>query len=150
MAFRFRLQKVLEVRERIEENRRKDLRTAMELYQAELQRLTALRRKHEEVQSDFGERMRAGIAPYEAVIYQNYFRRSRQEIADQNGRIAKSKLQVDEKRKAYVQSRKERQVIERFKERRFDEYRIEEERTQNKLLNELGVIAFNRPEESPP
>ncbi|MBI2058806.1 MAG: flagellar export protein FliJ [Nitrospirae bacterium] len=148
MPFRFRLQKVLEVRERIEENRRKELRTAMELYQAELQRLTALRRKHEEVQADFDERMRTGFVPYEGVIYQNYFRRSRQEIADQNGRIAKSKLNVDEKRKAYIQSRKEKQVIERFKERRFEEYRVEEERSQNKLLNELGVIAFNRPEES--
>lgn len=149
MPFRYRLQKVLEVRGRVEDGRRKELRSAQEAYRGQLDRLHGLRMRHMNVQHEWSARLEKGITPYEAMLYQSFFQHSRRDVETQSERAGHAKLVVDERRRAFVEARQQREVIEKFKERKYHEYVREEERRLNNLLNELGVIAYNKAEETP-
>jgi flagellar export protein FliJ len=116
----------------------------MERYQKEVGRLEGLRRRHAEAQIDWDARLQTGITPQEAMIYQNFFQRSRRDIEGQDEKATRAKLVVDEKRKEYVRARQGKQVLEKLKERRLAEHRVEEERVQHRQLTELGLISHSK------
>ncbi|MBI2889372.1 MAG: flagellar export protein FliJ [Nitrospirae bacterium] len=147
MPFRFRLQKVLEIRVRVEERRQKELREAADALQRETDKQAGYMRHHEEALQEWGTLQQKGSSAYLALLFQHFLARSRERMREQDQRIRKTKLVVDERRAAYVRARKERMALDRLKERRLFEFMKEEEVRQNRLLDELGVIAYNREDE---
>jgi flagellar FliJ protein len=140
--FAFRLQRVLDIRSRIRDERRQELGAR----QAELQREEALLAELE------AELLLARIeegGTYSASELQMvgaYAIRLRSQIERQLVRIEGAKQAVEEARARYIEATKDTQVLEKLREKRREEYTQEVLLEEGRNLDEVAVQRFKRGE----
>lgn len=140
--FAFRLQRVLDIRSRIRDERRQELGAR----QAELQREEALLAELE------AELLLARIeegGTYSASELQMvgaYAIRLRSQIERQLVRIEGAKQAVEEARVRYIEATKDTQVLEKLREKRREEYTQEVLLEEGRNLDEVAVQRFKRGE----
>lgn len=138
--FKFRLQKVLEHRSSIEEDRKiaLALRNA-ELLEAE-QILQKLLIEQESVV------MREGVIITAEELHQlsNYAGALRERIANQREIINERREAVLEAQAAYIAAKQDREVLEKVKIRQKEEHEKHIEKEQEKFLDELTVMRSGR------
>ncbi|MBM7559653.1 flagellar export protein FliJ [Marinitoga litoralis] len=145
MRFHFNLERLKNLRERLEEDAKRIFLEA-----------TAERIKAEEALVEINERIKEENRNYLKQISQNLI--SIQEIQQWRayleslekerirlGEIYREKLAIEEeKRQKYLEARKERVILEKLKERKFEEYKIEYQREENRNLDEIGIQMYYR------
>jgi flagellar FliJ protein len=145
MRFHFNLERLKKLRERLEEDAKRIFLEA-----------TAERIKAEEALVEINERIKEENRNYLKQISQNLI--SIQEIQQWRayleslekerirlGEIYREKLAIEEeKRQKYLEARKERVILEKLKERKFEEYKIEYQREENRNLDEIGIQMYYR------
>lgn len=141
--FRFRLQTVLDHRDRIERDKQRLLAlTQRELFEAE----TRLQEKRDDYERT-GEELRAKHAELDAAGLYNYYAhmdfvlRAIREIEVQ---VAVLALDVERAKGALLAARKDRKILETLKDRRRATFENEQAANEQKLLDDLNARRHGR------
>lgn len=145
--FEFRLQKLLEIRQRKEEQEKLELAKASGAYQYVLG-------KKEKILANLGEKRKElskKKGKLNLVELQNYDRM----VKDADLVIRKLDVEIEEKRKImqkhidkYAELKKERRVVELLKEKAYKRYEEEAGKEEQKFIDEIGKDLFTKNKEN--
>jgi flagellar FliJ protein len=142
--FKFKLETVLKVKIRVEDLRKRELRLA------EIQRDQAhkqlLLRQAEVTQTldNFREDLKRRIDVRQAVNYERFLRWLNKQVELAAAHLEQCQRQVAEARNKLIEAAKERQILEKLKEKEYEAYKREEQRLEDQFLDELGTGNFIR------
>lgn len=133
--FKFRLQRILDIREQIRDEARQELAVRN---QALAEQVSVLRGLQEEL-------LRLDLQPNgilsagELVLNGAYSERVKQLIKQQLVRIEEAKAAVEQAREHYIQANKDAKALEMLKEKKRDLYNEEVLKEESNQLDELAV-----------
>ena len=133
----FRFQRILELKERVEEVRRAALGevvATLELERRQLENLDGVRRLY----SRAGPPADGAVDPGLLALGSHYGLRLEREISEKQERLRQADLVVDERRGELLVATKERRVFEILKERAEETHRREGRRQERIWLDEVG------------
>jgi len=139
--FRFRLQRILDIREQIRDELRQELVRKNLARDHELRVLAELEEESLRVMIQEGGTYSAS----ELVMFGDYRLRLKVRIEEQQGRVAVAVQEADEAKARYVEASKEAKALEMLRQKRkaeHDEQALKEEGAQ---LDELAVQRAPRP-----
>jgi flagellar protein FliJ len=142
--FEFRLQKVMETTHAREEMQKKELALALadvERNEAMLERM--LDKLAEELEAFSGRRNSGSIKVCELSQYASYTDKLLGEINRQRQEIVKLAELVDEHRRKLLEITKDKKILERLKEKRYEEYRLKLRQVEQKFMDELSARSFH-------
>ena len=138
--FRFRLQKVLEVRESDKKDKKRGLAfRAKELAEAEAHQQSLID-EHDLVKIADG--MIGSMA--EVALVGSYQEKLREELEEQEKIVQQAIEAVNKAREAYIDSAKEVGALESVKTVRQEEHNYDEHRKDRKGLNEVAIQRYHR------
>ena len=144
----FRFQRILELKERVEQTRKAALGeavAAMEVQRGQLASLVDAKKMHTAApRAESGKAVDAGLLALDA----SYGQRLEREIGEQFEEVRQSDVVVDERRTHLLAASKERRVFEILKERVVNEYRRERRRQEKIELDETGAKLHQRREQA--
>ena len=142
--FRFRFQRVLELKESVEESRKIALGEAVEVLnreQLQLDRLQQTRQLYLEASRGApAARLDSPLLGLNA----SYLQRLQREIEEQKGHIGQVEAIVAERRERLLEATKERRVYEILKEKALEAHRKEQQRQERIQLDEVGEQLYAR------
>jgi flagellar FliJ protein len=144
-AFRFRLERIRSVRERVEEQAREDLAASLAL---RLKGEGMLRAAEAELQAAQDTRRIAGTAGAasgtDLVAAQAYVEHAERRRQARMLDLDRCDAEVDARREALLQAAKDRQALERLKERKRQEHEVEAQRVAGIALDEMSLNMHRR------
>jgi flagellar FliJ protein len=136
--FNFRLQRVTEVRQRVEKERQRELALSQGKLKSEELRLQEIsedaERSHAGLRQALGQQKNAG----HLLALDCWLSRQLQELEAQAERTREQQDAVEQDRGALIQASKERKVLDKLKERRRAEHRAKVQRAEQIFLDEIG------------
>ena len=142
--FSFRFQRLLELKQRKEDQRKAELGEVMAIFNRELDQIASLKRS-------FGSYRRASLAlPDQRLdasllgINASYLLRLQREIGEQQEHIDRIESMVEDKRGKLLEATRERRVYEILKERAEEEHKRETMRQERIQLDEIGEQLYVR------
>ena len=133
--FRFRLEKVLQYRQTIQSERKKELMIANNELLEEQERLARLETSL--MQNEMAARKPMAVA--EVSLFSQYSTRLRKEIEHQKVYVEAAEVKAEEARKVYVEAAKDAESLEKLKDKKREEYRDYLEKEHEKFLDELTI-----------
>ena len=140
--FDFRLERFLNVKEQIEDQKEMEYATALRQVEEEKARLKELEESKERTVQDLRKSVSKKIAPIEIRRYNNSIERLKIMIAQQIERLETAKLIAEDKRLELVEAMKERKAIEIVKESAYEEYVTKEDRVTRRTTDELTSYKY--------
>ncbi|MFA6109446.1 MAG: flagellar export protein FliJ [Candidatus Latescibacterota bacterium] len=136
--FRFRFQRILEVKERIEEARRIALGEATAVLNRERDRLEALHQIRRRYRQASAVLTAAPLDPGFLSLNVGYLQRLQREIGEQEERIRQVEVVVEERRQRLLAASRDRRTYEILKEKALEAHREEQLRRERMQLDEVG------------
>ncbi len=128
--FTFRLQTLLDLREAREKEIQGELARLVGIQNQERVRQQEIQEGINRERQDFSEKMRKGeFRPREALLYEKFVDVSRRAIGVAEDRIQSMEPEVNRVREKLVDARREKRVVEKLKERKYEEYQYRVNRT---------------------
>jgi flagellar protein FliJ len=138
--FRFRLERVLELRVRAEEQATEELAAQM----AERERWAAKLREATRRLEDARTSQPSGGDATAFMAHQSYVERAEREQEAAELDLSRQDAEVDARRVALQHAARERQVLEKLKEKQEAAYRLEADRREGAELDELALSRHRR------
>ena len=137
--FKYSLQSVLTLKEKIEDAKKKELGEANKQYEYEVVKKNQLVQIEKDVCGDIrNEKLTKKevdiIYIKQANTYMNIIKTR---IKDQEEAVCSAKIEVENKREELVDCVKERKILENLKEIHFEEYLVEESRIEQRAVDEV-------------
>lgn len=147
MKFKFPLQKVLEHRKIKEDLAQKDFQEALNLLNS-LQATLAQQEKalHESHERAYGLQRQGGAQGPALMQVQEFQRGQTILIRKQTEKIEKQNTVVEEKREILRQAAVETKVMDRLREKKFEEFRHEVNQQEQREADEQSVLRYQTPE----
>ena len=143
--FIYRLQKVLELKEKQEEEEKEKLAKLMEQENYERQVKAQLEQKLLDVQAVLRQKQAAGTLNVEELrFYPGHIKNIKNQIRNQELRLRELAIRIKEQRNALMKAAQERQTYEKHKEKSQEEWQAEMDRAEAIMLDELATINFAR------
>ncbi|MEW6427006.1 MAG: flagellar export protein FliJ [Thermodesulfobacteriota bacterium] len=146
MAYRFKLQVLLNYRQNLEEQAQLRLGREQRLLLDQIARLEELGERRRSVVADFERRKRQ---PFDSAVFSLYLETIATIDGDserQRRTIEAQKRTVEEARRELLARRQERKIMDRLRQQDFDRYRGEEQRREFAAGDEQAVLRFGRGE----
>ena len=138
--FEFRLDKVLDYRKKVEEEKLRELGKAKHALREAEHKVSGLknhqREQIEELRKTDFDNM------YMRILYDHYLFRIRNELSLAKDEVNKKSIGVDKKREEVIESSKPRKAVEKLKERRIEEHAHARGRWEQKLYDESAKHRF--------
>jgi len=144
--FNFRFQRILKIKERMEEARKIALGKVIAVLNLEQERLADLEQTRMLYRQGGQELLALQLDPSLLSLNVSYLQRLQREIQEQRMRIQQVEKAVEEKRQELMEATKERRVYEILKERAVEDYRREQKRQERIMLDEVGGQLYMRRE----
>jgi flagellar FliJ protein len=143
--FVYRLQKVLEFKEKQEDEEKEKLAKLMEQQEYERQVKAQLEQKLVDVQAVLRQKQAAGTLDVEELrFYPGHIKNIKNQIKNQELRLRELAIRIKEQRNALMKAAMERQVYEKHREKCQEEWQAEVDRAEAIMLDELATINFAR------
>jgi flagellar FliJ protein len=144
MAFKFRLQRVLQVKE-LRENLLKDkLSEAARLYNAEQGVLKEQERMYQGAMDQLRSRLNNLPSAEDVAYYHNYMQGLSSRQKRQRSRVEEVRKDLDKATADLVKASKERKAIERLKERYHLRYKKEAEGREQNQIDEIALNLYRK------
>lgn len=143
--YSFRLQRVLDIKEVIQQIRERELANALNVLESEQLVLDSHREKLQTYQDEIRGRKRLSI--FEMRFYSSYLTLLIFEIQRQINRISECEREVENSKKKLEWAYKERQAIENLKQRTREEYLRDFDKDQQIQGDEISLSKYFLPEE---
>lgn len=143
--FRFRLQTVLEYKQRREEEEQRELAKKKEILAKEEKRLRSLQRLQETRRQELAEKSAKGdLNVDELRMYHEHQKKMARDIAHQNVRVQQAQADMEFQRQKLLQASKEKKTYEKLKEKHHQAFVAEVEAEEAKLIDEIATTKFDR------
>ena len=146
--FNFRLERVRALRERFEDQAREELAASLSV---RLKGEAMLRAASETYTRAQDTRRRTGgveVSGQDLLASQAYIERASRLRQAAELELDRRDAEVDARRTALVAASRDRQVLERLRERRLADHKRETERVEAGLLDEMAIVTHRRQEAS--
>ncbi len=139
-AFNFSLQKVLDIREMVEDTKAMDLQKAQAETELEQQKLSQVQtEKSDLVQGSRRTDDGGSITIQELSNRTAYADQLTEKIEQQGEAVATSQVKTDEQRQVYIKASKDKMVMEKLKEHHHEAYRKKINQDQVKVESEIAA-----------
>lgn len=140
--FQYRLQKVLDFRQRKEDKLKSELAAAIRTRDAEVAALSALSEKRGKAQKALEGHLRNGDIA-EIQFANQFIENLARKIDTQNAIVAKANQEVEVIRNQLTVAAKERKIMEKHKEKKHEEWKEEEKRLEAKWMDEMATTIYH-------
>lgn len=143
--FKFRLQKLLEIRVKKEDLAKQAFSKAQKQLEMEIAKKESLIHDLAKEQNNLKEKRKSGsLVSSEEASYKSYFIRLNNMITDQQLTINQTMNEVEKRREELIEASKEKKVLESLKEKKYEEYLFEANMEEQKFLDELATMGSSR------
>ena len=142
--FQFRLERVRALRERAEEQAQEELANSLAIRLKGEAMLRAAAENVDEARDHLRQRSMTDLSGADLIALQAYTERSERARESAALELDRREAEVDARRSALTQRSQERQVLERLKERRAEDHRLESERRESAVLDEMALSIHRR------
>ena len=139
MAGPFKLQSVLNYRQRLEDQAQQVLTQTL---QQQVQLQEQLKQYQQQINScdaDLQVRQQEGLSIAELTMYEDQIGHLRRMISDCQRQLVLVQKQVESDREELLKAARERQIMEKLKEKQDAEYRRELDRKEREMLDEISL-----------
>lgn len=146
IRFQFRLQRVLELRKRKEEEKERELAHLKKMLNEAEEFLEELKNESSKVSEAIGrlhQNERQSLDMQELLRYYDYLERMQRDIVSQIDAIETIIVNINRKRQELVEASKERQIIEKLKENKYKKFKDYVDQWENRFIDEMGTVNFN-------
>lgn len=144
--FKYRLEPILTLKEKLEDSKKRELGLAYQSYEqvnAEKEELVkAKEQAYEEVKNQSHEK----IDVQQLKQFRYYMHYMNQAIDLKTKEVERAANILEAKREALIAAVKERKILENLKDIHLEEYREEEKRKENSVLDEIVTYKYNSSE----
>jgi len=140
--FNFRLQRVLDVKNTIEEVKRRDFLAAHNKYQNEVAQLQKYLNTLEKYQSELYEVEKRGLDIQHINLFYRFFHSLSYQISYQHRMIELAGEEREKRRMFLIEAVKERKILEQLKQRRFDQFLFEVSKEEQFNIDEISGGKF--------
>ena len=143
--FNFSLQKLLDIREAKETEIKHELMKVLGIQNRERILQEDLRSNITKYESEYSEKLKKGIcSPEEAMLLMRYVDAARNAIIEAQRRIDDMQPAIDEIRGRLVIASRDKKIVEKLKERKFEEYMYEFNRELAKENDDTNQKLYQR------
>ena len=143
--FKFRLQAVLDQRERLEKNAKTTYAEAQQAVQKAEVLLAELNDVRAALLAEVAEQRRsANFDPLEAKLYQDYLKTIVDCIRDQEAYVRELQIDAEAMRLNLVGASANRKVIDKIKERDLSAHKVQAIRADQAAIDELATMRYRR------
>lgn len=148
--FEFKLQKVMETTKTREELRKRELAKALVVFAQNESLLEAMLERLEEQIEEYNTRkLKPSMTASDLINFSHYTEKLLTDIQHQKKTIEDLAEKVRQHREKLIEITKDKKILERLKERRYEEYRKKLRSMEQKFMDELSIRAYqNGKEES--
>jgi len=136
-AYKFRLQKLLNYKVSIEEEKKNELNKASKRLEEEKNKLLAVKQKLNEMNSTFHEKTSLGMSVNELKLLANYIDYYKRSIKEQKIKIRMAEDYLSTCRGELIKATQEKKMVEKLKEIDYGKYLYEEQKKEEKLVDDL-------------
>ena len=139
--YTFNMQTVLDHRQFIEDQLKKDLAEIRQQVMAAQQQMKLLKRKEMDTRTALKQEQAEGVSSDQVVAYHAYLKRLSDRIARQMTVIDEIRERESKKQDALLEAMKKRQILEKLKDQSLDRYN---QMKLKKEMNFIDEVAINR------
>jgi flagellar FliJ protein len=143
-VFKFRLQKVLEMREQREKLLSRQYNELLMQLEHERRLLLELQQLQAERREELAKKQRGAVEVHEVMNYFTYLEALAERIEEQVLRVREAEERAEEARQELLRASQERKAVEKLKEQQYDAWRKEQLRVEGVFLDEMASSRFNR------
>ncbi len=144
MAFKFRLQAVLDIAQRLQDQKAQALAEAQARHQSELARLHSVIQDQERKRLDLLEVQQAGVLDLQSIQWGlDYLGILATQEVERREEVTKAQEAIDEARKELMIAAQKVQVLEKLKARVKDEYQHKLDKVEAALIDELSTQRYS-------
>lgn len=143
MAFNFKFQSILDLKIRLEDQKKSKYGEANEELKRQKDKLNVLLDEREYQFNLMREKGKEGVTPKELIVYNNYMNRLKKSIELQNVVVERAKKAVEAARLELVEAAKQRKMFETLKEKKLEEYWEEYYKKEQLALDEIVSYKYN-------
>ena len=136
----FKLQVVLEHRQRLEDQARQSLAEAIQYEQATMRKLTDETADMAEISCEYEERQIVGIQSHEFMLYENRIEHKRQLLIELDQQLGLARELVLECRLKLADASREKKLMEKLKEKKNLEIKKELHRKEMAQIDEVAIM----------
>lgn len=140
--FGFRLESVLNLKSQLEDNAKNSLARATRELENQKACLEDLESKNYGSMNSLNAEVDEGVPVYRIRIYNNYLSLLKNKITNQKENVNNAERDVDINRESLIKAMQERKVLEKLKEKKFDEYIKEQNKAEQLIIDELNSFKF--------
>ncbi len=143
MAFSFKFQSILDLKQRIEDQKKSKYGEANEELKNQKDKLNVLIEERDYQFDLMREKGKEGVTPKELIVYNNYMDRLKRSIEIQTVVVEKAKVAVEKARQELVEAAKQRKMFETLKEKKLEEYWEDYYKKEQAQLDEVVSYKYN-------
>jgi flagellar FliJ protein len=136
-AYKFKLQKLLDYKISIEEEKKNELSLAVERLEEAKHKLAELKQKQNEMNREFQEKSSCGMPVNELKLLANYIDYYKRSIKEQRIKIKMAEDHLSACREELIKATQEKKMIEKLKEIDYGKYLYGEKKKEEKLVDDL-------------
>jgi flagellar FliJ protein len=144
--FNFRLERVRALRESFEDQAREELAASLSVRLKGEAMLRAASERHATAQLTRRQTASLEVSGQDLLAVQAYVDRTSRARQAAELELDRRDAEVDARRTALLAAARERQVLERLKERRLEDHRKQSDRIESGLLDEMALTSHRRTE----
>ncbi len=142
--FRYKMQNILSIKEKMETQAKQSFADAKRRLDAELEALEDLLARKREIEKHAVEVLQGDLDMHDIEDSQMARIIIDQKIAEQRVNISRAEIALENARSQLEEAVKERKTHEKLKEKQFDEFVREENRTESKTIDELTTYTYGQ------
>ena len=143
MAFNFKFQSILDLKIRIEDQKKSKYGEAKEELNHQQDKLNVLLEERGYQYNLMRDKGKKGLTPKDLIIYNNYMSRLKRSIELQNVVVDRAKKAVEQARLELVEAAKQRKMFETLKEKKLEEYWEDYYKKEQAQLDEIVSYKYN-------
>ncbi len=147
-SFKFKLQPVLHHRQKKEDILKKELAEAKSLFEKERAVLDRLTSKLSDIQAELRHKQQSSFTASEAASYSTYLTRVEREIDVQTIKLTDIAVEVKRAQGRLIEASRDKKIMEKLQEKKYEEYKVEADKAEQTLIDEIATMRYNRNDSS--
>ena len=142
MGFRFKLQRVLDLKLKQEDEKKNQIATLMQAIKTKEDELEALISEKKQKEFSLNDNRKRGISILEIRNINQYLLFLDKKINTLRFEISSLESNLNQKRLEYLELQKERKTFEKLKEEDYEKYLYNEKKEEEKMIDQ--IVTFNK------
>ena len=142
MGFRFKLQRVLDLKLKQEDEKKNQIATLMQAIKTKEDELEELKKKKKQKEFSLNDNRKRGISILEIRNINQYLLFLDKKINTLRFEISSLESNLNQKRLEYLELQKERKTFEKLKEKDYEKYLYNEKKEEEKMIDQ--IVTFNK------